>query len=214
MKRFSPASIVGRHFKTLHKEGTSKFNLIELAFFSVIPVAAAAAITRFYTLDNETTRILVTVFAVFAGLFLNLLAMIYNVFDRSFQKSAIKNNFGEDRKQKLFMFEETIHNIAFGVFVSILIVICSLTFVLFAHHDEIMRNVLNFAIHTLLLIFIFTVLMVLKRLDNLIASEVKRKLFMLDQAAAECPELIAKKTIKKKAVKKKPAKKKVVKKKS
>lgn len=198
MKRFSPISIVKRHFRTLHKEGTTKYNLIELAFFSIIPLSLAALITSYYMLDVSTTKILVTVFAVFSGLFLNLLAMIYNIFDRSFQKNVIMSNHGEDRKQKLFMFEETIHNIAFGVFVSILIVIFSLTFVLFGDYHQIVNEVLNFIIHTLLLIFIFTVLMVLQRLDNLIASEMKRKLQMFDDA-----DLALKKAKKKKSALKK-----------
>ena len=202
MKRFSPARIVKRHFRTLHKEGTDKYNPIEFAFFSIIPLALAAAISQYYILDNSTSKILVTVFAVFSGLFLNLLAMIYNIFDRSFQKTAIMTNYGQGRKEKLFMFEETIHNIAFGVFVSILLVIFSLTFVLFAHYYDILRDVLNYIIHTLLLVFIFTVLMVLQRLDNLIASEVKRKLSMFDEAEA------ADKKAKKKPAAKKPIKKK------
>lgn len=185
MRRFSPISIVKRHFKTLHKEGTNKYNPTEFAFFSVIPLALAAFISQYYILDSDTTKILVTVFAVFSGLFLNLLAMIYNIFDRSFQKSAIKDNFGDDRKKKLQMFEETIHNIAFGVFTSILIVIFALTFVLFASHSEFLTIALNFIIHFLLMIFIFTVLMVLQRLDNLIASEVTRKLVMLQRAKEE-----------------------------
>lgn len=185
MKRFSPTSIIRRHFRTLHKEGTTKPNFIEFSFFSIVPLALAVTIGQYYKLDGDTSRILVTVFAVFAGLFLNLLAMIYNIFDRSFQKRNIMENYGEDRKQKLHMFEEMIHNIAFGVLISVLVVIFSLTFVLFGAYDLVLASVLNYIIFTLLLIFIFTVLMVLKRLDNLIASEMKRKLIMFDEATIE-----------------------------
>ncbi|PIR31617.1 MAG: hypothetical protein COV36_07780 [Alphaproteobacteria bacterium CG11_big_fil_rev_8_21_14_0_20_44_7] len=185
MKRFNPTSIVKKHFKTLHKEGKDKLNLSEVALFSVIPLALAAIISVFYLLDEGTAKILVTVFAVFAGLFLNLLAMIYNVFDRSFQRNNIYDNFGEDRKEKLFLFEEMIHNIAFGVLISIMMVILSLAFVLFAKENPILLDILNFLIHFFLIVFIFTVLMVLKRLDNLIASEMRRKLIMFEDAKKE-----------------------------
>lgn len=202
MRRFSPSSIIRRHFRTLHKEGTNSVSFIEFSMFSFIPLGLAFVISRYYQLDGDTSRILVTVFAVFAGLFLNLLAMIYNVFDRSFQKKNIMENFGEGRKQKLHMFEEMIHNIAFGVFISVMVVIMSLTLVLFGEQGVTVSQVLNYIIFTLLLIFIFTVLMVLKRLDNLIASEVKRKIRMFDEAINEDKKSAkkpSKKTTKKKA---------------
>lgn len=180
-RRFNPASIVRRHFRTLHKEGSGKINSWEYALFSLIPLGIGALISNYYILENDTGKILITVFAVFAGLFLNLLAMIYNVFDRSFQKSNIINNYGDDRKNKLFLFQETIHNIAFGVLVSVLIVILSLGLVLFGTDNDLLTEILNYFIHTMLVVFIFTVLMVLKGLDNLINSEIKRKLVMFDE---------------------------------
>lgn len=183
MKRFSPHSIVRSHFRTLHVEGKqNKMNWVEFSFFSIIPLAIAVVISGLYLIDSDTSRILVTVFAVFAGLFLNLLAMIYNIFDRSFQKSQIMSNHGDDRKAKLFMFEETIHNIAFGVLVSISIVIFALMIVLFGPLSEELLVVLNYVLNALLVVFIFTVFMVLKRLDNLIASEMIRKLEMFSEA--------------------------------
>lgn len=187
MKRFSPVSIVIRHFKTLHREGYSKPSVMEYAFFSVIPILVSIGVGQFYQLspDSNTTRIIITAFAVFAGLFLNLLAMIYNIFDRSFQKNNITNNFGEDRKMKLFMFEEAIHNIAFGVLVSILVVIFTLPLEIFGHYSALLVQVLNYIIFALLTVFIFTVLMVLKRLDNLVANEIVRKLRMLEEAEKE-----------------------------
>jgi len=183
MRRFSPHSIVRRHFKTLHLENNkNKMNWFELSFFTVLPVVVAALISSLYRIDTDTSRILVTVFAVFAGLFLNLLAMIYNIFDRSFQKSQIMSNHGVDREVKLHMFEETIHNIAFGVLVSIIIVIFALMIVLFGPLSHILIVVLNYILNALLVVFIVTVFMVLKRLDNLIASEMVRKLEMFDTA--------------------------------
>ena len=183
MRRFSPHSIIRRHFDTLHVEGKKdKMNWFELSFFTILPVAVAALISSLYRIDADTSRILVTVFAVFAGLFLNLLAMIYNIFDRSFQKNQIMDNHGDDRKAKLYMFEETIHNIAFGVLVSIMIVIFALLIVLFGPLSHVLVVVLNYILNALLVIFIVTVFMVLKRLDNLIASEMIRKLEMFEQA--------------------------------
>lgn len=157
-------------------------NWIEFSFFSIIPLVVAVVVSSLYRIDPDTSRILVTVFAVFAGLFLNLLAMIYNIFDRSFQKGHIMVNHGDDRKAKLFMFEETIHNIAFGVLISITIVISALMIVLFGPLSVTLLVVLNYIVNTLLVIFISTVFMVLKRLDNLIASEMVRKLEMFDEA--------------------------------
>lgn len=183
MKRFSPHSIVQRHFKTLHIEGKkNKMNWFEFSFFSIIPLLVAVVISSIYRIDPDTSRILVTVFAVFAGLFLNLLAMIYNIFDRSFQKNQIMNNHGYDREAKLHMFEETIHNIAFGVLVSIMIVIAALMIVLFGPISAMLIVILNYIVNALLVVFIATVFMVLKRLDNLIASEVIRKLDMFKEA--------------------------------
>jgi predicted permease len=183
MRRFSPHSIVKRHFQTLHIDGKKdKMNWFEFSFFSIIPLLVAALISSIYLIDPDTSRILVTVFAVFAGLFLNLLAMIYNIFDRSFQKNQIMSNHGDDRKAKLYMFEETIHNIAFGVLVSIMIVIVALMIVLFGPISVILIVVLNYIVNALLVVFIATVFMVLKRLDNLIASEMIRKLEMFAEA--------------------------------
>lgn len=183
MKRFSPHSIVKRHFKTLHIDGKKdKMNWFEFSFFSIIPLLVAVLISSIYRIDPDTSRILVTVFAVFAGLFLNLLAMIYNIFDRSFQKNQIMSNFGDDRIAKLHMFEETIHNIAFGVLISIMIVITALMIVLFGPISAMLIVVLNYILNALLVVFIATVFMVLKRLDNLIASEMIRKLEMFSEA--------------------------------
>jgi hypothetical protein len=173
MNKINVIRIVLAHFDTLRDYSSGKQSWGDVVFFFGLPLLAAF-IGRYYGwgLYVESLNALIAAFAIFAGLLLNLLILIYTFSTASAYPNALT-------KIKTTFVRELHDNIAFSVLVSSLIVIAALVGVAqlkmkdpqnLAHTGPILTFVLIYLTGN----FVLTLLMILKRIYVLLNTEIER----------------------------------------
>lgn len=165
--RINPYEIVKAHFDTFYDYRTNKKCTGEL-FFQFI-IAAILAFVHYwqFTIDSNTVGIIVSASSIVAGLLLNLMVMIYSLLNT---KADSKNTTATELDDFKKVSNETLSNIAFCVFVCVIVVISSLL--------NLTDNIFIKSTGHVILIFsgvilIFTMMMVLLRFYRLISNNMK-----------------------------------------
>ena len=147
-----------------HYYGSDCSRWKDYLLFAGIPLAFALLIgSADFKLGNDIINALITTASIFAGLLLNLLVLIYTIIIR-IQDNPNKSNSAIRKK----VLEQTFSNISFCILVSILLVVFCLLEML---GNEYICMVIPYGIFFLVPLMILTILMVLKRVHSLVASE-------------------------------------------
>lgn len=164
MKKISPVDIILDHLDTFKDFRTKKSDIFELFFFLAVPAVIALAPILFgHLLTEKGIELLMTAASIFAGLFLNLLMLVFSLTSRPSSNAHFT-------AVKKVLLEELNANISFSVLTS-LTLICSCLIYIFL--KEIIHYYLfSFICYYLITSLIFTVLMVLKRTHALFRDEV------------------------------------------
>jgi hypothetical protein len=173
MNKINLIRIVVSHFETLRDYSTGKRSWVDVIFFFGLPLLAA--LTGWYYgwgLYVDALNALLAAFAIFAGLLLNLLILIYTFSTGSVYPNALA-------RTKTRFVRELHDNIAFSVLVSILIVIAALVGVAHLKMQDPQNPVhtgplLTFIVIYLTANFVLTLLMILKRIHILLSTEIEQ----------------------------------------
>jgi len=173
MNKVNVLRIILGHLDTLRDYSTGKRSWTDVAFFFGLPLLVAF-LGWFYGwgLYIDALNALIAAFAIFAGLLLNLLILIYTFSTGSVFPNALA-------KTKTRFVRELHDNIAFSVLVSILIVIAALVGVtqLKMKDPQNMAHtgpILTFVVIYLTANFVLTLLMILKRIHILLSTEIEQ----------------------------------------
>ena len=155
--------IVLDHFQTLKDYKTRRYRIGDFAIFFLVPLAVGAIVITFVgTLGPNSITIVTTSLSIFAALLFNLLLLIYDLVRKE----------GSDQQNSLRkQFLREIHsNLSFSILVALISVVLSLVLAL-TNDSGAMEKVLSFVVYYMLSLFMLTLLMVLKRVHVLLASE-------------------------------------------
>ncbi len=164
--------IVTEHFNTLYDYRTGRRSVPEFLVFVGTPVLFGVLGTwKSFRFDTNVLNGMLAAFAIFAGLLLNLLMLAWGfVVDPRFSgadaAAQVKRRFLREIHQ----------NLSFAILVSIAVVVLSLTGLFFTKNPKSEGTPwpLTFILHMLLANFVLTLLMVLKRIHDLLGEEFKR----------------------------------------
>lgn len=159
------------HIMTLKDYGSERISvrkLLEFFFFLPIPISCVLVL-----LDKQPTtnllNALLTSLSIFAALLFNLLLLTYDITQR---KSNSMNHELLDLRGKLL--KEIYSNISFGILVSLIdVVMCLLTYLIIRF--AFLRFAMFFIVYYLVVLFVETLLMILKRVYILLLGEFKPK---------------------------------------
>jgi len=168
--------IVKEHLKTLRKYGKKRMSISDAFTFIIIPlVCASYLLYKNLSLTEGTINTIIAALSIFAGFLFNLLAIVFGLMDK------IKINAeGDELKEKLV--KEVHSNISYNILLSVLtILMLFLCLYKFKGQFDIdfkessfslkYASVVNFATYFLLVNFLFTLLMVIKRVHILMKKE-------------------------------------------
>lgn len=157
--KINVSQICSNHFASLVNDNTKKAATDDYATFLVVPAIVATVLIYFQiTLGKEVISLIVAALSIFVGLLFNVIVLIFDIINRN-PKKKIKNEF----------LRQILANISFTILLSVVtIVIC---FVALADHRYII-NVSNWIVYFLLVLFLTTILMILKRMYVLFANEI------------------------------------------
>jgi hypothetical protein len=172
MNKINVLRIVADHFRTLRDFQTGKLALSDLFTFLGLPLVCAAASVYFkITFTSDVLISILTAFSIFAGLLFSLLLLVFSLTDKFDPQSMLFAL----RKQ---LFAELYENISFAILISMAIV--TLTLIAGVRKEGVTGEfhtgrIITSSLVFLMINFILTILMVLKRMHALLMQALKDK---------------------------------------
>lgn len=171
--KFSIWKIIADHFKTLKNAESKKYRPLDFITFFFIPIAVGAVTTYYYglLLNAGIINVLLTSLSVFAALLFNLLLLVFGIVQRNDQ--AKKEEEKEESKITKIRFEflkEIYANISFCILLTV-ITIAILLVAFIGIDSERLKKTLSFVTYSFTAIFLFTLLMILRRVHALLFSK-------------------------------------------
>lgn len=155
-------NILRDHCGTL-VNNSGRSSRIDYATFFLIPMIVFLTVyLKQIKLESSTVEMLITSFSIFCGLLINVLVLIYSLGERFRGDNAVSATKYADEKRFL---REIFSNISYANFICILIIFILVIYSLFdlPWHTTFSATVLMLAAN-----FILTLLMVLKRIHNML----------------------------------------------
>lgn len=175
-KKINVSKIVIDHLNTLKSYDTQSLRVADYALFIIVPIIISITMVCFsYLIDKTFANILITSLSIFAALLLNLLLLVFDIVRKtndSLAKSKEAKNPYEAEEKRLTFLKEIYANISYAIFISILSIIILL--VIYFVSLESLLQFLSFLVYFLSINFIFTLLMIVKRVHILLANELKK----------------------------------------
>lgn len=167
--KINVSSIVLDHLGTLKEIDSQSPSKYDLSLFFVFPLLISILFSVLnIRLDKDLVSILINVFAIFAGLLLNLLILMYDVIS----KQSGSNSKEEKDKIKFRLLKEIYYNISFGIFLSLVIVVILSISMIFLSKP--FNSFLSFVVFALSILFVLTLLMILKRIHSLLSYDIEQ----------------------------------------
>lgn len=151
------------HFDTLRDNTTGNRSLADYFTLYAVPVAIGVVLGYSVPLPLGLNGALVTFLSIFAALLFNLLLLVLDAV-RKEKENQLRN------ERLLILLKQTYSNIAYGVIIALLGVICMLvpySFENLGNHPS-AHLILGIAVYSLTLHFLFVLAMVLKRMDSIL----------------------------------------------
>jgi glucan phosphoethanolaminetransferase (alkaline phosphatase superfamily) len=152
------SEIIGDHIRTIKNDNTGKPGGSDIFLFIMLPVLVSGVLIYFELLIKESLiESLIAALAIFVGLLFNVIVIIIDSIRKTDQNDV-----------KSLLLKEVLANISFTIFLSILAIVTVLA-TLFS--NELLKNIANAITYFLLVEFLVTLLMVLKRIYSLFKHE-------------------------------------------
>ena len=160
--------IVSDHFKTFKNYRTKQYSPIDFVIFLGVPfIIAGVLLVLFGSLPQNLIGVVVTSLSVFTALLLNLLMAAYTVA----RNASPLCNEGKIQVRK-DLIHEMFSNISFAILVAIVTAVFVLCFgMIYNKTSPHIIYALNFFIYFFGLLFLLTLLMLLRRVYSLLQSE-------------------------------------------
>ena len=164
--KINPKSIITDHLQTLINHRTGKPMKTDYIVFFGIPLIIALIFVCLFkiSLDQKAGNILITSLSIFAALLFNLLLLVYDIVRKEEKNPLI-----------IKALKQVFANISFSIFISIVTVF--LLLIDFFFNDiinswcYIIASCFDFIIYWFVALFTLTLLMILKRIHNLLSNE-------------------------------------------
>ena len=160
------SKIIRDHISTLKDYRTNKYKIGDFILFFVTPLFFAVIFPYFnILLTHNLISILITSLSIFAALLFNLLLLIYDIVQKSKNENRLKIKF----------LKEIYSNISFCILIAIWAVVF---LILISISDSRCSTLIflsfNFIAYYLMVLFLLTLFMVLKRIHVLLYKEVEK----------------------------------------
>jgi hypothetical protein len=156
--------IIVAQFRTMRDNSTQKYSKSDLLLFYGLPVLLGAGSAYYgWKFSTDVLNALLAAFSIFAGLLLNLLILVYTLSSQTEHPAALT-------KTRMALIKELHDNIAYSIFVSIVIVVVTMVAVAYLKMREKPSETaftvwwVTGIVVFLTMNFVLTLLMILKRI--------------------------------------------------
>lgn len=161
------SKIIVNHWATLGYPNKKRVMMLDIACFVGLPILVGVFV-GFQNLNTQTiSTTLITVFAIFAGLLMNLIVLTINI---DYSKKFIEIKEEDKRNKKIEVHkkicDETFFNISHAILLSIVIIVLSAV-ITNGVTNSVLANIINGVLFGLSTMFILNLMMILKRIYSL-----------------------------------------------
>lgn len=161
MEKIDIRDILKSHLKTIKNANSGKPDGWDYFTFAFLPLLISSILVYFKVeIKSEITTVIITTLAIFVGLMLNVIVLIFDIVKRD-SSQEIKNE----------VLKQLLSNISFEILLALFAIIT----ILFSFSEitqiKLFFNWLSFMSITL---FLLTLLMILKRLNNVFRNELEQ----------------------------------------
>ncbi len=162
------SQIISDHVRTLHKFGEEKIYYGDVfVFFGLPAICAALILYVFHTpVDRTAANIMITSLSIFSALLLNLLMLLYDLVRKEEEEAGSDN-----KSAAAVLLREIFSNISYSIVVSVFCVAILLLAYL-EIRSGIFLQIFSLVVYFLLLQFLLTLFMVLKRVHVLLSLKI------------------------------------------
>jgi hypothetical protein len=174
--------VIKGHLSTLIDAKTSKISLLDITTFYLFPITLAVACSYLHIdFSKEATNLLVTAGALFTGLLLNLLILVYDQKSKLAPVDSDLPNWSKIQVRHTVL-KELYYNISYSTFMSVMIVVLAIVHLFIIDKVIKIPTSLSSSIDiscittspALMFIginLVLTILMIIKRIYTLLSSE-------------------------------------------
>lgn len=156
------------HIQTLKSNRTGKTSMSDIFGFYVVPIMVGVAIAYYFPPPETLVTVLITMLSIFSALLFSILVLILDAVKKATE--ATKPN-----ERLVLLLRQTYTNIAYSILVSLFGIVALLIpyfFDLKIHTTT--HKIVGAVIYAVLLHFLFTIAMVLKRM-NIVFNQTMEK---------------------------------------
>ena len=164
--------IVKDHLDTMRDEGTGRLSSIDIFSFFAVPILVAGVSSYFnWRFSSDAISAAISSLSIFAGLLINVLVLIYTV---SLNQEKQVNQENQDRidLERRYL-EQIFANISCSILVAVVATILFVVLSMAGTKFPGLSAVVHFACVALILNFVLTLIMCLKRIHMLLSRKVK-----------------------------------------
>lgn len=161
--------IISDHISTLRDFKSDRISVADILLFLVAPIVVAFLLVfgLHFSLDTNAINVLITSLSVFSALLFNLLLLIYDIIRKE------KDDHGQSSLRREFL-RQIYYNISFSILTAVLcIALLLLLFIEFNYPP--ITDTVNLFVDFLVINFILTMLMILKRVHILLSAGIPPK---------------------------------------
>ncbi len=189
IEKINPRYIFSDHIRTLRITGKDSVNFADIILFFGIPIVITVLLMILFGLDisDGLAQALFTGLSIFAGLLFNLQILVYDIVTRENEKT---NKEEASRLLRMTTLNEVFSNVSYAILIALIVVVLvSISYFTFGGgrlgnsisqictatswlcEKSTYKAILDFLVFTLTFNFVLTLLMVLRRVHFLLASE-------------------------------------------
>ncbi len=157
--------IISDHIATLKRHGSNHLSLVDMLRFLMPPVIVGTASYYFcVSVRDSLANILATALSIFAALLFNLLVLVYDLLKK--EELAPPSPHRNVRRDIL---DEIAKNISFNILVALTVIVLLILCLLLPTHPRVLVY-LSALVFSLVTLFLLTLLMILKRIHNILVT--------------------------------------------
>jgi hypothetical protein len=179
--KISVLKIIKDHILTLKNNQTKKISYLDIILFFIVPLIVSGIMVYLgIFLNDSLVNALITSFSIFSALLFNLLLLVYDISEKDAKSTNSQTNSSAPKKNNIrqTVIKEIYINVSFSILVSLTTVVILITYFLKPSNCIVwivnicsVQWLLALVIYYCVILFILTLLMILKRIYKLLAQE-------------------------------------------
>lgn len=155
------SKIINNHISIFINEKDRKILIVPFFTYMIVPLLIAFGVNRIKIIDEDMINIITVILSILTSMLFTLLVM---VIDMKSKMDLRATNDGNQMNITKKLIKETYYSVMFEILISVVLLILSFIYLF----TQVANNIISIIIYYLVFLLVFNLLIVLKRIFNII----------------------------------------------